>query len=203
LWLISTNLREHILLSSQLSHLFFCEILFIVWISFEGQRIKWKLGVLFMVDVFFTIIPIGELCCIRASLLHWCIILFNWSFLFLLRCYFKVLKYSLICSCCVHWMRVNDFMFFFYVESILLLKNLCVFKLFIVFFLVVSYQTFRIRVSNKSISTSISSLLSITALERLYIKINYNNPVKKYNCQWKILRYKFNLEGFNKCDLKI
>jgi hypothetical protein len=171
LWLISTNLREHILLSSQLSHLFFSEILFIVWISFEGQGIKWKLGMLFMVHVFFTIVPIGKLCCIRTSLLHRCIILFNWSFLFLLRCYFKALEYCLICSCCVHWMRVNYFMLLFYVESILLLNNLCVFKLFIVLFLIVGYQTFRIRVSDKSISTSISSLLSITALERLYIKL--------------------------------
>lgn len=68
---------DHVLVSFQLLHLLFCEVTLVSRVTLEWQWIVRVLRVSFVVNIFFSILPIGELGRIVTWFLSWSIILGN------------------------------------------------------------------------------------------------------------------------------
>lgn len=138
----------------ELSHLFFSEIVFIWRVPLKGKWIVWILRMLFVINITWSIFPIRKTCLVRTSLLGRCIILLNLSLFLLLRDNLEWLKCNSICSWEFHFMWIDDFMFFFWIKSFSLRKNLNLLALVMIFLLIISVHSLRIWIFYKSIWTS-------------------------------------------------
>ncbi len=142
---------NHVLVSLQLLHLLLSKVFLVSRVSLKGQWVIGILRVSLMVNIFISILPIGELCRIVAWLLCWGIVLGNWlEFTFWWQ-YFKWSKRGFVCCSCLHWMRVDNLSFFFEIESIFLGQNTCLPYLIWKLLLIVGDCTPWVRVAHKSI----------------------------------------------------
>ena len=111
-----------------------------------------------MIDVIFTILPIRVFSLVMAHLRCRCIILVDG---FKLTCdllHFEWRKGSLLGSCHLHTMRIDDARLFLQVESVMLLGNyLCLLDFILEFFLVVGCCEFGVRILYETICATVST----------------------------------------------
>lgn len=134
-----TYLWYHLLLPFQFFHLVFSKTIFVVWISFEWQGIKGILWRLFMINIMFAIKPIREFCLITAFLLTGSVVLFGFSFFFLWWLNQVRLELWFVSCSHFHFVRINYFMFFFYVKCILLRYLLSLSLFHLILLLIIRY----------------------------------------------------------------
>ena len=132
-------MSSYLLLSSLFFHLIFCKIIIINSFSFEWKGIVWVLRLLFMIYIFEPILPVRKFCLITTSSHDWSItLLYSCCYLFL---WFNLIWLVRHFICCrrVHSVRINYFVLFFWIKSILLSYNLSLTKLLVIFFLIIRY----------------------------------------------------------------
>ncbi len=88
-------------------HLFFSESALIRRVSFERQRVKWKLRGSLMVDIIFSILPVGVFCLVVADLHGWSIVLGNRTILLFRWLHRESLECSLLSGRLFHFVGIN------------------------------------------------------------------------------------------------
>ena len=159
-WL--TQSFNHVLMSFQLLHLLLCEVTLISRITLERQRIVGILRMSFVVNIFLSILPIGELGRIVTGLLGWCVILGN---RFKLSLWWKNLKWSkrgFVSGPELHRMRVDNLSFFLEVKGIFFSQNTGLPYLIRKLLLIVGDCTTRIGIADEAIRTSVSFYWRLT-----------------------------------------
>lgn len=148
---ILTDTFKHFVVLSQLFLLFLCEVLFIARLSFKRKRVEGILRMFFMENIILAIFPIWEGLCICA--------LSNYGFFLsvgsfgtpLLWLHFKVFICIVACSSSFHFMRVDNFRFFFQIECFSFLENNSVTKLIFEILMVSGLQGLWVWISDKFI----------------------------------------------------
>lgn len=139
---------------SQLFLLFLCEVLLITRLSFKWKRVEWVLRMFLMEYIILTIFPIWE--CLRVSTLS------NYRFLFsvgsfrtsLLWLHLKIFICVVAGSSSFHFMRVDNFRFFFEIKCFAFFENNCAAKFFLKILLISRAQALWIWISDKFVGTS-------------------------------------------------
>lgn len=122
-----------------------------------------------MIHIFISVLPIWKSCCIATLCLHRGIILRSLPVFFLWGFDIVAFVRNFLGSRHFHWVRINDFVFLFNVESVLWLDNFDFSILSKVLFLIISMKALGIWISYKSITTSISPCISTWVRVYLYL----------------------------------
>lgn len=146
-------------LSSKFIDLSFWETFSICWTTIERQRVIRILWVFFMEYVFSSVIPIDKLCCVTTCLLNWL-----WSFTHDFS--FRYSSWSLFTCVCyfigcwqIHSMGIYYLRFFFHIESIFMVLNVCLFVRIAVILLVVGEYVLWVWIPNESVSAPLEPAL--------------------------------------------
>lgn len=151
------------------SHLLFCEVVLIRRWALERKRIVRILRLSFMINILMSIVPIRETRLIRTCLLCRGITLFSSFNYFCLWLNLKRFICYFICCRKFHFMRIDDFMFFFRVESLFLGYNKTLIIFWMKLLLIIGVHCLWIRIFHKSIWTSSSSSNWLTTCWIYYI----------------------------------
>lgn len=152
----------------KLSHLFFGEVLFVVWVTLKW---KWIVGILwlfFMINIIGTVFPIREFSCIWTLLNWWSIIWLNSSHFSFWRLNLKRLIRHFIGSWEFHFMRINNLMLLLVVKWVFLSQKSWLLYFSMIFLLIIGNHALGVRVFNKSICASGSSSHGLTSIRDYY-----------------------------------
>ena len=130
------NLLKHFIVLSKSFLLFLGEILFVTRLSFKWKRVERILRMLLMENVTLSIFPIWKsfrICALSNNGFSLCVSL---PHKFFLRLNFEILICIVTGGSRVHFMRIDNFRFFFQIECFSLLDYDCVPELFLEIFLV-------------------------------------------------------------------
>lgn len=173
---------DHMLMSFQLLHLLFSEVALVSRVTLEWQWIVRVLRVSFVVNIFFSILPIGELGRIVTWFLCWSIILWNRFKFTLWRKYLKRCERSFVCGSKLHRMRIDNLSFFLEVKGIFLCQNTSLPYLIRKLLLVIGDCTARIGIAYEAIWTPVSFNWRLSWMS------NYNSfrfVIKQLTSTWK------------------
>jgi hypothetical protein len=119
-WGSSPHLSEHLVLLLQLLNLFFCKVLLVVAVALERKWVIGELGLLFMINIFHSILPMRKLSLIRTPADHRSFILFRSFNFFFSRFDLIRLINSFVSSSFLHLMGIYNFVFLFMIKCIFL-----------------------------------------------------------------------------------
>lgn len=170
-------------LVSNLAHLVWSKRHFVLRICSEWQRINWELWVLLMENVCLTVLPVREIhlvarCQLHGSLVEWLVKIDQISTSTLL----SVMDESLS-GVHIHFVRVNNFCFFFHVEGFFVVLGKCILSL--KFFLVGGVGLGWVGVSHETVVATHASAIQVVPGRHLF---NCQTKVTtKFSCELKHL----------------
>ena len=149
-----SDLLQHVIMFFQLSHLLFREVLLIVRLALEGQRVEGVLWVLLVEDVVLAVLPVWEVLLIAREADDGFGIVVKLPALAFLRAGVVVRVSHATSRLHFHAVRVDDFGLFFEVERFAFLNDERVLQLLLEVFLVAAEQRLGIGVANELVSAT-------------------------------------------------
>jgi hypothetical protein len=116
--------------------LLFREVLLVARLSLERKRVEWVLRMLLVKNVILPIFPVGEVLLIGALADDWFSLIIRSFYYSFFRLNPEVFVGIVTCCSQIHFVRVDDFGFFFKIESLTLFKDDGALKLVLKVFLV-------------------------------------------------------------------